>query len=154
MSNRRLPRMSQSWTFWPFSVITYFQLSCKFVPAPTIEETGSQIIPLQEFGDQQVVAVLLKAANGLVTDNCSPTDLRQSQAVLSSHYTDKWKRSQEVGWFLLVQILWKWQKQQLYLMSSSPSKLSAPAGITPSFQLFHPILPSFPLFFKKSSIST
>lgn len=80
MSNRRLPRVCQSWNFWPFSVITYFQLSSKFVPAPATEETGSRITPLQELGDQQVVAVLLKAANGLVADDCSPTDLGQSRA--------------------------------------------------------------------------
>lgn len=45
-----LPRTSGRWAFWPFSVITSFQLNYEFVPAPTTEDTGNQIIPLEEQG--------------------------------------------------------------------------------------------------------
>lgn len=47
---KTLPRTLGREAFWRFSIITSVQLNWEFVPAPSTENTESQIIPLEEQG--------------------------------------------------------------------------------------------------------
>lgn len=116
------PRTCGRWASWPFSVITYFQLNYEFVLESTTENTGSQIIPLEELGQLTSNHSIIRSWHWSLMSHSSITDLPtldKDKQLLPPHCKDRGKRNQEVWWFFLVQILPEWQKQQSYLTSSS-----------------------------------
>lgn len=137
---------------WEMSFLTlqyHYQLNYEFVLAPTTENTGSQISPLEE----QVITVIESCYWSLMSHG-SLMDLKaldKAKQVSPSHYKDMGKRSQEVWWFLLVQILPKWQKQQSYLTSSSIVSFVHLQKLCHPFNFSIQFLPWFTLFFKKKA---